>query len=213
MSINEEYMNIYAIVFLIALLLIGGHNWLLSSDKPNPFKRSVTDLSLKEKIGFWVTLFMGTVLLMLYFTASSPPFLLEKLTAILVSALTSFFIIFTLNGFLATMREGKLLPKFFIDQNFLLTAYLITLTALIFLDWVKEVETYIQKPFLDFVILYTVLIVIISIFLGIPKKNGDEKRWPDNWRFKMVILLDPFIVGLLMFILVKLTLDIILLIQ
>jgi glucan phosphoethanolaminetransferase (alkaline phosphatase superfamily) len=198
---NEEYMDIYAIVFLIALLLIRGHNWLLSSDKPNPFKRSVTDLSLKEKIGFWVALFMGTVLLMLYFTA------------ILVSALISFFIIFTLNGFLATMREGKLLPKFLIDQNFLLTAYLITLTALIFLDWVKEVETYIQKPFLDFVILYAVLIVIIGIFLGIPRKNGDEKRWPDNWRFKAVILLYPFIVGLLMFILVKLTLDIILLIQ
>ena len=211
------YLNsstiLYAIAFSIALILIGCHNWLLSGGKPNPFKRSVTDLSTSEKVIFYVVLFIGTVLLMLAMAAPSQ-FSLDGVIAIGIASILSFFIIFTFNGLLGTMRENKLSLKFLIDQNFLLTAYLIIFTALGFLNWAKEIETYVQKPFLIFVILYAVLIIFIGILLGIPKKNEDEKRkWPDNWQFTAVIFLDPIVVGLLIGILVKLTLDIILLIQ
>jgi glucan phosphoethanolaminetransferase (alkaline phosphatase superfamily) len=220
----EAYMNItnpiiqYVIVFVIALLLIGFHNWLLSSDKPNPFKRSTINLTSKEKVAYWMVLFFGTLLLMfgiaIKWIAPFPQLIkLDGVIAIGVASILSFFIIFTFNGLLATMRQNKLSLKFLVDQNFMLTAYFIILIALSFLNWVKEIETYAQKPFLVFVICYTVLIAVIGIFLDIPKQNGSGKTRPDYWRFKTVILLDPIIIGLLIGTLVKVILDIILLIQ
>jgi glucan phosphoethanolaminetransferase (alkaline phosphatase superfamily) len=224
MVTTEASMNIshpiiqYVIVFLIALLLIGFHNGLLNSDKPNPFKRSTIDLTYKERVAYWMVLFFGTVLLMfgvaIKWIAPLPQLIrLDGIIAIGVASILSFFIIFTFNGLLVTMRQDKLSLKFLVDQNFLLTAYFIILIALSFLNWVMEIETYAQKPFLVFVICYAVLIAFIGLLLDLPKQNGDGKKRPDYWRFKTVVLLDPIIIGLLIGILVKVTLDIILLIQ
>ena len=218
MMFFEEYMHLdngiiqYAIAFVFAIILIGCHNWLLGGGKPNPFKRSAMNLSLAERVIFYAVLFIGTVSLMLVITTLSR-FSFDGAIAIGVASISSFFIIFTFNGLLGKMRENKLSLKFLIDQNFLLTAYLIIFTELSFLNWVKEIETYVQKPFLIFILSYAVLIVCIGIFLGIPKKHEDKEVKLSDWRFTAVIFLDPLIVGVLISIFVKLTLDIILLIQ
>jgi hypothetical protein len=115
---------------------------------------------------------------------------------------------------LGAMREDKLSSGFVINQNFLLTAYLIIFTELSFLNWFKETRTiYVQTQFSIFVALYSVLIMIVGIYLGIPKNDEGKKVLPRQWRWRLVILLNPMIVVLLTGILVKLVLSIILLIQ
>jgi len=111
------------------------------------------------------------------------------------------------------MREDKLSYGFVINQNFLLTAYLIIFTELSFLNWFKEITIYVQTQFLIFVALYSVLIMIVGIYLGIPKNDDGKKVLPTQWRWRLVIVLNPMIVVLLAAILVKLVLSIILLVQ
>lgn len=217
MNLNNPIIQ-YAIAFLMVLSLIGGHNWLLNNGKPNSFKRSIIELAPQEKIGFYLMLFGGTVLLMLLvMILLKAPFsqfrTLDGLIALGVTSILSFFIIFTLNGLLGIMKEDKLSLKFLVKQDFLLTAYLIIFAALSFLNWIKEIKTYEHSHFLIFVVLYSILIIAIGILLGIPKSNGDGRKWPANWQFRAIIILDPILVGLLMGIFVKITLDIILLIQ
>jgi hypothetical protein len=68
-----EFNNIiqYAIIFFMALFLIGCHNWLFKSAPSNPFKRSTIDLTPKEQVVIYVGLFVGTVLLMFWFAPTS----------------------------------------------------------------------------------------------------------------------------------------------
>ncbi|RKZ91730.1 MAG: hypothetical protein DRR19_06430 [Candidatus Parabeggiatoa sp. nov. 1] len=209
-----ELSNIiqYASVFLMALCLIGCHNWLLKSAQSNPFRRATIDLTPQEQVVIYVGLFVGTVLLMFWFAPTSQ-FILGGLIAIGVTSITSLFIILTLKPLLGTMREDKLSYGFVINQNFLLTAYLIIFTELSFLNWFKEITIYVQTQFLIFVALYSVLIMIVGIYLGIPKNDDGKKVLPTQWRWRLVIVLNPMIVVLLAAILVKLVLSIILLVQ
>jgi hypothetical protein len=112
------------------------------------------------------------------------------------------------------MREDKLSRRTFINQNFLLTVYLITLTELSFLNWIKEITTYAQVRFLIFVLLYSLLIVVVSILLGLPEeKNEQGKRLPQQWQWRSLIVIDPLFVILCTSILAKLTLDFISFVQ
>ncbi|EDN67908.1 membrane protein [Beggiatoa sp. PS] len=205
----------YAILLLVAFFFMACHNWILRGDK-NPFKRSVIELTAFKRWSLYVVLLVGTGGLM-FWVAPASPFIFDGLIAIFMIPILSFFILYTLKGLLTTMREDKLLLKLFINQDFLLTVYFIMLTEFIFLNWFKELTTYVQTQFFVFVILYSVLIIVIGILLGIPEKNGGGKRLPDDWRLKSVIiaiiLLDPMIVVVWASILVQITLEIILFIQ
>jgi len=206
----------YAILFSIALLLMGCHNWILRDEKANPFKRSVIELTAFKRWNLYAVLLMGTVGLM-FWVAPSLQSIFDELMVIFITPILSFFILYTLKGLLSTMREDKLSFKWFINQDFLLTAYFIILTEFIFLNWFKELTTYVQTQFLVFVLLYSLLILVIGILLGIPEKDGGGKRLPANWRLKTIIIsiiiLDPMIVVVWASILVQITLEIILYIQ
>ena len=205
-----------AILFFIALLLMGCHNWILSAEKVNPFKRSVIELTVLKKWMLYTTLLMGTVSLM-FWVAPALQFILDGLIAIFITPILSFFMLYTFKALLSTLREDKLSLKLLVNQDFLLTAYLIILTELSFLNWFKEFTTYVQTQFLVFVLLYSLLIIVIGIGLGIPQKNGGNKRLPEGWRLKSVIIsiiiLDPIIVVVWTSFLVQITLEIILSIQ
>jgi len=203
----------YAIIFVMALFLIGCHNWLFKSAQSNPFRRSTIDLTPQEQVVIYVGLFGGTVLLMFWIIAPISQFRLDGLIAIGVTSISSLFIILTLKPLLGAMREDKLSYGFVINQKFLLTAYLIIFTELSFLNWFKEITIYVQTPFLIFVALYSVLIMIVGIYLGIPKNDDGKKVLPTQWRWRLVIVLNPIIVVLLTSLLVKLVLSIILLVQ
>jgi hypothetical protein len=207
-----NHMIQYAVIFFMALFLIGCHNWLFKSGQSNPFKRSTIDLTPQEQVVIYVGLFVGTVLLMFWFAPTSQ-FILGGLIAFGVTSISSLFIILTLKPLLGAMREDKLSSGFFINQNFLLTAYLIIFTELSFLNWFKEITTYVQTQFSIFVALYSVLIMIVGIYLGIPKNDEGKKVLPRQWQWRLVIVLNPIIVVLLTGILVKLVLSIILLVQ
>ncbi|HID99325.1 MAG TPA: hypothetical protein EYP59_03435 [Thiotrichaceae bacterium] len=202
----------YAILFLMALFFIGCHNWIFNSQVLNPFKRSTIDLTSQEQLVIYLGLFVGTVLLMFWFAQTSP-FILDGLIAIGVTSISSFFIILTLKPLLGEMREDQLSYGFILNQNFLLTACLILFTELSFLNWFKEIAIYVQTQFLIFVALYSVLIIIVGIYFGIPKNDEDKKVLPTQWQWRLVIVLNPIIVVLLTGILIKLLLSIILLIQ
>jgi len=217
----EEYMAIdslikYSVQLVIVLLLMGCHDWLLSINKANPFKRSVIDLTKFQWITYLGLFFGGTVLSM-YVVTEPLQLRLDEWVVVGVTSVLSFFVLYTFKTLLTTMRVDKLLFKLLVSQNFLLAAYLIILIELVFLNWFKEISTYVQAQFLVFVILYSLLIIVIGILLGIPKKNGGGKRLPDDWRLKAVIvsiiILDPIIVVVWAGILVQIALEIILYIQ
>jgi len=217
----EEYMAIdslikYSVQLVIVLLLMGCHDWLLSINKANPFKRSVIDLTKFQWITYLGLFFGGTVLSM-YVVTEPLQLKLDEWVVVGVTSVLSFFVLYTFKTLLTTMRVDKLLFKLLVSQNFLLAAYLIILIELVFLNWFKEISTYVQAQFLVFVILYSLLIIVIGILLGIPKKNGGGKRLPDDWRLKAVIvsiiILDPIIVVVWAGILVQIALEIILYIQ
>jgi len=206
----------YAILFIMALCLIGCHNWIFKSELLNPFKRSTIDLTQQEQVVIYVGLFVGTMLLMfllMFWFAQTSPFILDGLIAIGVTSISSLFIILTLKPLLGEMREEQLSYGFIINQNFLLTACLIIFTELSFLNWFKEITIYVQTQFLIFVALYSVLIIIVGLYLGIPKNDEGKKVLPTQWRWRLIIILNPIIVLLLTGILIKLLLSIILLIQ
>ena len=228
---------LYAILILIVLLLIEFHNVLIGKKQDNPFKRSDIELTLKEQLALYFSFFSSTLLLMLIATLLTLPFKLEGvldgLVAIGMISITSFFLIQTFNPLLGLMKEEKLSFKLLKNHNFLLTIYLIIVTELSFLNWLKEITTD-PQPFLIFVTLYAILITVLGGFLGIPKQNGDGKIVPkllagflgipkqqngDSridpklWPWRSLILIDPLIVVLFTSILVKLILDIISLIQ
>ncbi len=218
----EEYMAIdslikYGVQLVIVLLLMGCHDWLLSINKSNPFKRSVIDLTSQFQWINYLGLFFGGTVLSMYVVAQPSQLKLDEWVVIGVTSVLSFFILYTFKTLLTTMRLDKLLFKLLVNQDLLLAAYLIILIELVFLNWFKEITTYVQAQFLVFVILYSVLIIVIGILLGIPKKNGGGKRLPDDWRLKSVIIsiiiLDPIIVVVWASILVQITLEIILYIQ
>ena len=140
-----ELSNIIYIIFLImALFLIGFRHWLFKSGVQNPFKRSTIDLTPQEQVVIYVGLFGGTVLLMFWIApilggliVPTSKSILNGLIAIGVTSISSLFIILTLKPLLGAMRENNLSSGFFINQNFLLTAYLIIFTELSFLNWFK----------------------------------------------------------------------------
>ena len=211
---------IYTIFFIMAFFLIGFRHWLFKSGLSNPFRRSTIDLTPQEQVVIYVGLFGGTVLLMFWIApilggwiVPTSESILNGLIAIGVTSISSLFIISTLKPLLGAMREDKLSLGFFSNQNFLLTAYLIVFTELSFLNWFKEITIYIQTQFSIFVALYSVLIMIVGIYLGIPKNDEGKKVLPTQWRWRLVILLNPMIVVLLTSILVKLVLSIILIVQ
>ncbi|MEK8019198.1 MAG: hypothetical protein VSS75_020195 [Candidatus Parabeggiatoa sp.] len=214
--LDSGYMNInnliqYAIIFLIALLLIKFHDFLIGTNEENPFKHSVIDLSFNERWGVYLVLFIGTMVLM-FLIASSLPFKLGGVIAIIVASISSFFIISSLNVLLAEMKEDKLSFKRLINQDFLWTIYLIIFTELSFLNFAAETLTYTKKPFLFFVLLYSLIIILVGIFLGIPKE-GERKKIPESWKLKSIIILDPIIVILLADILAIIILSVIITIQ
>jgi hypothetical protein len=202
----------YAILCLIVLFLIHFHNWILKRVALNPFKRSTTDLSAQEQILIYLGLFFGTVLLMFWFAPSSP-FILDGLIAIGMTSISSLLIILMFKVLLSEMREDKLSYRFILNQNFLLTAYCILFTELSFLNWYKEITIYVQRPFFIFVVLYSGLLMIVGIYLGIPKNDEAKKVLPTQWQWRLVIILNPMIVLLLTGILIKLLLSLILFIQ
>lgn len=226
MPLINEYIHFilqYGGLALMALLLIACHNWILNRQELNPFKRSVIDLRLQKQWGLFWSLFLvlltGTVGGM-FLLVPSFDFLWPGILAVFITLISSFFLLLTFKASLSAMREGKLSLKFLINQNFLLTIYLMTCTELSFLYWLKEIKAYIQTPFLTFVVLYSVLVITIGIFLGHQKGESEQqpfnqgsssdKEQSKNWRYQLIIILDPIIIVFLTGILLKVMWDIML---
>jgi len=200
----------YAILFLMALLLIESHNLLLGSNEKNPFKRS--EIEVKNYLKMSMVLSSIIIPLMILVAQSFEQFFLDGFIALSVALLSSFFILFTLKELLSMMRQKKLSFDLFINQYFILTAYLVILTNLSYLNWIKEIKTFVQTPFLSFVIVYSIVLMAVCVLLGFPKtdkkEEEGEKRVTLEKRWKVIIFLDSIIVVFLNFVLLKVLLDI-----
>jgi len=211
----------YAIPFSIVLTILTWiwHNFVIGANDKNPFKHAIVDLTSEKQFGS-LTLFAGIGMILLFGTgllmiliAPTLQFGLEGTIAISMSFM-SLLIIPALQTLLGMMREDRLSWRILINPNFLLTAYLIILTELSFLNWIKEITTYTQFRFLIFMLLYSLLIIVISIPLGLPEKNeAGKRRLPQQWRWRSLIVIDPIFIILCTSILAKLTLDVISLVQ
>ncbi len=178
-------MNNIQYTLIVLVLLMGLHNWLISSIDEIDQQLTTAHKSLMP-VSF--ALFIGTVLLMLLLAPSlGVLFNSYGLLAISFSLVSSFLIIsFFLSSLLREIRYHTLWFKFFINPNLLLTIFFIIATELLVLYWLKEVDIYIQQTFLGFVSGYTVLIILSGIFLGFQKR--------DDWRLNTIVIIDPIIV-------------------
>jgi len=211
LNIEEYIMNNiviqYAIIFLMALLLAESHNRLLGNNQKNPFKRS--EIEVKNYLKMSMVLSSIIISLMILVAQSFEQFFLDGFIALSVGLISSFFIIFTLKELLSTMRQRKLSVDLLVNQYFLLTAYLVIFTNLSFLNWIKEIKTYVQTPFLSFVILYSFAIIVVGVILGFPKTEKEDKKGVTlDKRWKAIIFLDPMIVVFLNVVFLKVLLDI-----
>lgn len=209
-SMNFIDIILYVIVppAVIVPLLIWFHNWVLGRGEPNPFKHSVIELTLTEQIV--VYLIVAFVPILLIFWLASPPVAISGLVAIGVTILSSLLIIPSLKSLLEKMRENSLSLGFLIGQDFWLILSSLLLTELASFSWmVKEETIYFYGPFLQFTVAYFGLLMLIGIFLGIPKQNG-LRKFPKDWRFGMLIGLDPIIILSVTWIFVQMVASIIL---
>ena len=189
-------MNNMQYTLIVLVLLIGSHNWLMSSIEK--IEQQLT--SHKSLIPVSLVLFIGTVLLMLLLAVSK---LLNGygLLAIGFSLVSSFLIIrFFLSSLLREMKYQILWFKFFINPNLLLAILFIIATELLVLYWLKEVDIYIQERFLSFVIGYAVLIILSGIFLSFQKG--------DDWRLNIIVIINPIIVVSFAFFILQVLLDV-----
>ncbi len=210
---NLDDIAKYIIIFIVLGMLTICRNLLLvGNEQNNPFKRASIELEPKERWGGYAALLFGTIALMLLIAPSSS-FRLDILIAIGFSVIMSFFILLTLNSLLGNMKEGKLSVRFLVNQNLLLVIYLIVFTELSFLNWLKEVSTYFQNQFLAFIVLYSILLVMVGSYLGIPKQGGEKREIPHNWRLRLLVVLDPLIVSIVTAVVALIIVDIILLVQ
>jgi hypothetical protein len=180
-------MNNLQYTLIILVLLIGIHNWLISSIEQINQQLITADKSLMP-ISF--ALFLGTVLLMLLLAPSLGEFFNGYgLLAISFSLVSSFLIIrFFFSSLLREIRYQTLWFKFFINPNLFLAIFFIIATELLVLYWLKEVDIYIQQTFLIFVSGYAMLIILSGFFLGFPKRQFDD------WRLSIIVIIDPIIV-------------------
>lgn len=182
---------VYAIFFPI--LLMWYHNWLISHiEQVN--QQLATAREAKTQIKVSLALFIGTVLLMLFIAPSFSH--LSRgygLLAIVFTLISSFLIIrFFLSKLLKEMRCQRLFFKLFINQYFLLTLFFMIATELLVLYWLKDITTYVQEQFLNFVIGYALLMITASLFLNFPKQKGPFLK--PQWHLTMLTIIDPIII-------------------
>lgn len=179
-------MNNMQYTLIVFVLLMGLHNWLISSIDQIDQQLTTAHKSLMP-ISF--ALFIGTVLLMLLLAPSlGELFNGYGLLAISFSFVSSFLIIsFFLSSLLREIRYHTLWFKFFINPNLLLSIFFLIATELLVLYWLKEVDIYIQQTFLGFVSGYAVLIILSGFFLGFQKR-------PDDWHLSIIVIIDPILV-------------------
>lgn len=210
---------IFCITFIIlaSLLLMRVHNKLLTLITLPEILHS-SALMPKNKALIYLVLMVGTLSLMFGWAGLSLPspqqWWIVPL-AIMVTWIASFFLIITLHALLAAMKHNQHLSyDLLFQQDFWLAAYLIIFTELSFLNWVKEVSTYFHKPFLGFVISYSIIIWIVGILTSwFSQTNKSAVKWSDLWSDLLFIaIIDSLIVVMLSAILLCLTLTIILLI-
>jgi hypothetical protein len=189
------------------------HNGLLV---PITLPESLHSLALtpKNKAMVYLVLMIGTLSLMFGWAKLSLPspqqWWIVPL-AIVVTWIASFFLIITFHALLAAMKRNQCLPgDLLFQQDFWLTAYLIIFTELSFLYWIKEVTTYFQKPFLGFVISYSILIWIAGILIAQFSKTSENSA---KGSYVSIAIIDSLIVVMLSIILLYFTLEIILLIS
>jgi len=189
---HHEIMH-YAIFFIVPVLLIWYHNWLISHIK-QVNQQLATAHEAKAQIAVSLGLFICTVLLMLFLAPSLPHLWSDYgLLAIGFTLISSLLIMrFFLSRLLKEMRCQRLFFKLFINQYFLLTLFFMIATELLVLYWLKESTIYVQDQFLQFVMGYALLMITGSIFLNVPKQKGPFLK--QEWRLTVVAIIDPIIV-------------------
>lgn len=202
----------YIALLLTILVLIASRNGLLRKDEVNPLGRVKSELTVQEQwtsYGVLVGISLMLMLIISRFSLGSP---LAMLLAVGVNAILSFFTLITFQAFLTTIREQTKLSvtRLFHNQNFLLASYLIVLIELGFLNWLKDVSYDVLYQFFFFVVIYSLLIMAIGIFLGMPRVEGEEQRnFPTPWKERLMIILDPLMVVFSASLMVKIVIDII----
>lgn len=211
MNIDSHKIVQYMVLFSVPFLLIWCHNWLHNHVKQEINQELETGHDeTKEKIAVSLALFIGTIVLMLFFAPSLPDiFNGYGLFAIAFALISSFLMSrFFLSVQLKEMINQPILVKVLIYKNFLMTLLFMVATELLVLYWLKEVNIYAQEQFIAFVISYSVLITMGGIFLGFPKQKGHLLH--DEWHLTLITIIDPIIIVFFAGILVKIILDMIL---
>jgi len=209
MNIDYHQIVQYMVLFSVPFLLIWCHNWL-HNHVEQEINQELAGRKAKEQIAVSLALFIGTIVLMLFFAPSLPDiFNKYGLFAIAFALISSFLTSrFFLPAQLKEMINQPIFFKVLIYKNFLMTVLLMVATELLVLYWLKEVNIYAQEQFVAFVIGYSVLITMSGIFLGFPKQKGHILH--DEWQLTLITIIDPIIIVFFAGILVKIFLDMIL---
>ncbi len=199
----------YAVLFIVPILLMGFHNWLISHLEPKTDQKLVTAHGAAEKMGLSLALFLGTVLFM-FFMAPSVPLMFNVYGGIaIVFALVSSFLIIPifLSLLLKDMSSQSLGIKFLYRQHLWLALFFIVATELLVLYWLEEGKMYAKEQFLVFFVLgYSALITMSGFLLAFPKPKRQTQ--PIDWRLKLLAFFDPIIVVCFAYIVIQILLNI-----
>ncbi|OQW91073.1 MAG: hypothetical protein BWK78_05575 [Thiotrichaceae bacterium IS1] len=200
----------YVVLIALALLFMKMHNGLLVTTTSETLHS--LDLTPRDKAIVYLVLMGGTLLLMSVcagFSWPSPQRWWIAPLAIIVTIVASFWLITTLHALLGRMKQNQQLSyDLLFQQDFWLTAYLIIFTELTFLNWLKEVTTYFQQPFLGFVIGYSIIIWIAGFLISRFSQRSESVA---EWSYVWIAVIDSLMVVMLSTIFLHLTLGIILL--
>jgi hypothetical protein len=193
-----------SLYYVLGLLVIGGF-WWLRNQWLKPFKYSTLELTPLDKVGARLALFTLTLVLMVSLVALrvTPPWELvlspasktAGVIAVVVTFISSSLVILILTTLLVNVRE-KPLPAYkllLFNQNFWLTTSLVIATELSFLYWIKEIVSDFQNFFLVFVVCYSGLMTLLGgilNFLSIPYPHWQTLAY----RWRIFVLVDPFII-------------------
>ncbi len=200
----------YVALIALALLFMIVHNSLLATITSETLRS--LDLTPREKAIVYLVLMGGTLLLMSVcarFSLPSPQQWWIAPLAIIVTIVASFWLMTTFHALLGSMKQNRQLSyNLLFQQDFWLTAYLIIFTELSFLNWLKEVTTYFQQPFLGFVIGYSIIIWIAGVLISRFSQRSESVA---EWSYVWIAVIDSLMVVMLSTVFLYLTLGVILL--
>lgn len=198
--VTETITGVFVIFigFLLLVILLGQwRNYLfqkLITNQATKFFPPLAELNTRKKAFVYLGLVSAT-LFSIFVLAQFFSLSLENWQAtaiIIIVVVGSFLLILNLQTVLSIMRKNKQLSfSFFFNPHVLKIIALIIALEFSLLYWIKkEATAYFVLPFLGFVGIYSILILVVAIFVGLSLRV-------DNKNLVVLSFLDAIIITLL----------------